>query len=101
MDTGSLRRWLDSPVVHISTASFIATGMLVALSVKVFLHDLNTTDIVLLVAIAGASVPLLISLVQQVFGGKFSVDLLAFLSIITSLILEQYWVASMVVLRNL
>ena len=52
----------------------------------------------LLVAIAGASMPLLISLVQQVLGGKFSVDLLAFLSIVTSLILGQYWVAAIVVL---
>ena len=47
-------------------------------------HILN---IVLLIAVAGASIPLLISLVQQVLKGNFSVDILALLSVVTSLIL--------------
>lgn len=72
--------------------------MLAALAARLLLHDQQIVNIVLLVAIAGASMPLLISLVQQVLGGKFSVDLLAFLSIVTSLILGQYWVAAIVVL---
>lgn len=98
IEVSSKRKWSDSPVTHISTAIFIATGMLGALCVFMLIHDQHTTNIVLLIAIAGASVPLMISLARQLLGGKFSVDLLAFLSIVTSLILKQYWVAAIVVL---
>ncbi|MES2390368.1 MAG: heavy metal translocating P-type ATPase [Acidobacteriota bacterium] len=72
--------------------------MIAAMIVKLLLHNLHVLNIVLLVAIAGASIPLLISLVQQVFKGNFSVDILALLSIATSLALGQYWVAAIVVL---
>lgn len=94
----SIRRWLDTPVAHIATAAFIAAGMLGALGVKLLLHDQHILNVVLLVAIAGASIPLAISLVQQVLKGNFSVDILALLSIVTSLVLGQYWVAALVVL---
>ena len=90
--------WLDRPVVHIATASFIAAGMLAAMAVKLLRHDPHVVTIVLLVAIAGASSPLLLSLVEQVLKGNFSVDILALLSIGTSLVLGQYWVAAIVVL---
>jgi heavy metal translocating P-type ATPase len=94
----AINKWLRSPVVHIAAAVFIAAGILAALWVKLIFHDQHILAIVLLVAIAGASIPLLISLVQQVFKGNFSVDILALLSIVTSLILGQYWVAAIVVL---
>ncbi len=97
-EPNTITKWLDSPVAHIATASFIAAGMIAAMLVKLLLHDLHILNIVLLVAIAGASVPLMISLVQQVVKGNFSVDILALLSIVTSLILGQYWVAAIVVL---
>jgi heavy metal translocating P-type ATPase len=97
-EPNAITKWLDSPVAHIATASFIAAGMIAAMMVKLLLHNLHILNIVLLVAIAGASIPLLISLVQQVFKGNFSVDILALLSIVTSLILGQYWVAAIVVL---
>ena len=93
-----IANWLDSPVAHILTASFISAGMIAAMMVKLLLHDPHVLNIVLLVAISGASVPLLLSLVQQVFRGNFSVDILALLSIVTSLVLGQYWVAAIVVL---
>ena len=93
-----ITKWLDSPVAHIATASFIAAGMIAAMMVKLLLHDPHVLNVVLLVAIAGASIPLVISLVQQVFQGNFSVDILALLSIVTSLVLRQYWVAAIVVL---
>ncbi|MEO8879384.1 MAG: heavy metal translocating P-type ATPase [Gemmatimonadaceae bacterium] len=93
-----MANWLDRPIVHITTAGFIALGILAALAVKFTLHDPVTIDWILLIAIAGASVPLLISLVQQVLKRNFSVDILALLSIVTSLILGQYWVAAIVVL---
>jgi cation transport ATPase len=94
----ALTKWLGRPVVHITTAGYIAVGIVAALAVKFLLHDQTILNWILWVAIAGASVPLLISLVQQVFKGNFSVDILALLSIVTSLILGQYWVAAIVVL---
>jgi len=97
-EPNAITKWLDSPVAHIATASFIAAGMIAAMMVKLLLHDPHILNIVLLVAIAGASVPLLLSLAQQVFKGNFSVDILALLSIVTSLVLGQYWVAAIVVL---
>jgi heavy metal translocating P-type ATPase len=97
-EPSSITKWFDSPVAHIATASFIAAGMIAAMMVKLLLHDPHILNIVLLVAIAGASIPLLISLVEQVFKGNFSVDILALLSITTSLLLGQYWVAAIVVL---
>ena len=72
--------------------------MATALAVRFLLHNPHVVNIVLCVAIAGASVPLLISLVQQVIKKNFSVDILALLSIVTALILGQYWVAAIVVL---
>jgi heavy metal translocating P-type ATPase len=94
----SLTKWLGSPVVHIATAGCIAIGIVAALAVKFLLYDQTLLNWILWVAIGGASMPLLISLVQQVFKGNFSVDILAVLSILTSLILGQYWVAAIVVL---
>ncbi len=72
--------------------------MLAYLAIKLTIHNQALLNIVLLIAIAGASAPLLISLARQVVKGNFSVDLLALLSIVTSLILGQYWVAAIVVL---
>jgi len=95
---GAITKWLSRPLAHIATATFIAAGMLAALGVKLILHDQHTLNIVLLVAIAGASIPLLIALVSQLSKRNFSVDILAALSIVTSIILGQYWVAAIVVL---
>ena len=97
-EPNAITKWLESPVAHIATACFIAAGMIAAMMVKLLLHNLQILNIVLLVAIAGASAPLLLSLAQQVFRGNFSVDILALLSIVTSLVLGQYWVAAIVVL---
>jgi len=72
--------------------------MIAAMLVKLHLHNSHIPNIVLLVAIAGASIPLLISIVRQILRANFSVDILALLSILTSLILGQYWVAAIVVL---
>jgi heavy metal translocating P-type ATPase len=94
----SLLKWLDRPAAHIATASLIAASMLAALGVKLLLHNPAILNWVLWAGIAGASVPLLIELFQQVLQGNFSVDILALLSIVTALILGQYWVAAIVVL---
>ena len=96
-ETGSFAKCLSGPAAQIATAAFIATGMAIALAVRFLLHNPHV-NIVLCVAIAGASLPLMISLVQQVIRKNFSVDILALLSIVTALILGQYWVAAIVVL---
>ena len=70
-------KWLDTPAAHIATASFIASGMVVALAIKLFLHNQQIVSTILGVAIAGASIPLLISLTEQVLKANFSVDILA------------------------
>ena len=51
-------KWLGTPVAHIATASVIASGMFVAIGIKLLWHNQHTVSIVLGVAIAGASVPL-------------------------------------------
>jgi heavy metal translocating P-type ATPase len=94
----SLLTWLETPAAHISTAGLIASGMVAALVIKLSLQNQHALNIALLIAIAGASLPLIISLATEVLKGNFSVDLLALISIITSLILGQYWVAAIVVL---
>lgn len=91
-------KWLDTPAAHIATAGFIAAGMMAALATKLTLHHEASLNTVLLVAISGACIPLLISFAQQVLKGNFGVDFLALLSIATSLVLGQYWVAAIVVL---
>ena len=72
--------------------------MLAALAVILLLNNQHVVNIVLWVAIAGASAPLLLSLAQQLMKKNFSVDILALLSIVTALSLGQNWVAAIVVL---
>lgn len=97
-ESNTINKWLDRPVVHIVTALYIAVGMIAALALKWLLNDPHIENVVLLVGVAGASIPLLISLGSQVLKGNFSVDILAVMSIVTALILGQYWVAAFVVL---
>jgi hypothetical protein len=78
-------------VAHIATAIFIATGMLAASGVRLVVQDQHTVNIVLWMAIAAPSMPLLISLVQQLSKGNFSVDILALLSIVTSFLGSTGW----------
>jgi hypothetical protein len=89
----ALTKILSSPSVHIATAVYIAAGMAAALAVKLLINDQKALTWILWAAIAGASVSLLVSLVGQILKGNFSVDILALLSIVTSLFLDQYWVA--------
>ncbi len=91
-------KWFDSPNAHLATAGTISAGMVLALAAKLLLHDQHLLTLVLLTAIVVASVPLFLSLIQQLTKGNFSVDVLALLSIVTSLVLGQYWVAAIVVL---
>ncbi len=98
MQSNRVLKWLDSPQAHIATAAYISAGMVVALVAKLLLHQPRIESGALWVGIVGASLPLLISLGEQVMRGNFSVDLLALMSIVTSLVLGQPWVAAIVVL---
>ena len=96
--SSAIGNWLKSPLAHVVTAAYIVFGMLAALTAKLLLHDPHVLNVILLISVAGASIPLLISLGEQIVRGNFSVDILALLSIVTSLILGQYWVSAIVVL---
>jgi cation transport ATPase len=53
---------------------------------------------VLLVAVLAAGLTIVVRPIAQILRGNFSVDLLVVLSIVTSLVLGQYWVAAIVIL---
>jgi heavy metal translocating P-type ATPase len=79
-------------------ALFIGLAMLVSLVLGRVLHQSQMAGNVLLVGVLAASLPLFIGLLFAMLQGNFSVDLLAALSIITSLVLREYWVAAIIIL---
>jgi len=72
--------------------------MLAALSALLLFHQKQAADSILLVAIAISAFPILIETSREVLRLNFSVDILADLSILTALLLHQYWVAAIVIL---
>jgi heavy metal translocating P-type ATPase len=72
--------------------------MLIALSVPLISHHQQTVSIILLTAIAVSAIPLSIETVREIVKMNFSVDILAVISIVTALVLQQYWVAALVIL---
>lgn len=93
----NFRRWIDA-VSHASVAVFMLVAMAAAGSEQFLFHNLHSADLMLVVAVAAASIPLAVELVRQLSRRNFSVDILAFLSIVTALALLQFWVAAVVVL---
>ena len=91
-------RWFDNAVINRTAAIIISAGMLASLTAMLVFHQKPTADIMLLVAIATSALPLLIVTVREVMRLNFSVDILAVLSIVTALLLQQYWVAAIVIL---
>jgi cation transport ATPase len=79
-------------------AIFIAVAMALAAVLTWPVHRPQTGRSVLLAAIILAGVPIILNPIAQILRGNFSVDLLALLSITTSNILGQYWVAAIVIL---
>jgi heavy metal translocating P-type ATPase len=94
----NLSRWLQGSAVHAAVSIFISVGMLAALSARFLFHHQQAVNLVLLVAVVVASIPLCIELTREIWKHNFSVDILAVLSIVTSLVLHQYWVAAIVIL---
>jgi heavy metal translocating P-type ATPase len=91
-------RWFDNAVINRAASIIISAGMLASLTALLVFHQKPTADIMLLVAIATSALPLLIVTVREVMRLNFSVDILAVLSIVTALLLQQYWVAAIVIL---
>jgi heavy metal translocating P-type ATPase len=91
-------RRLFSPPPHGVVALFIAAGMLAAWSGPYLFLDPRSRNVLLLASIVVASLPLCADLVGQLSQRNFSVDLLAFLSVASAVLLHQYWVAAIVIL---
>ena len=91
-------RWFDNAVINRTSSIIISAGMLAALTALFVFRHQATADLMLLVAIAVSALPILMVTVREVFRLNFSVDILAVLSIVTALILQQYWVAAIVIL---
>jgi len=91
-------RWFQASVVHRTISVIISVGMLTALSALLFFHQKQAVNSILLLAIAISALPLLIETSREVLRLNFSVDILAVLSIVTALLLHQYWVAAIVIL---
>ncbi len=83
---------------HAAIAFFILAGMLLAWTGPYIFSDPRAANALLLSAVLVASLPLCIELADAVSKGNFSVDVLAFLSIVSSVVLKQYWVAAIVIL---
>ncbi len=83
---------------HGPIAAFMLAGMLAAWTGPYVFRDPRSTQLLLLVAVLVAAMPLCVELGQQISKGNFSVDILAFLSIASALVLNQYWVAAIVIL---
>ncbi len=91
-------QWLEGSTAHSVMLSFTAVGMLAAFLTGFISHQQRAADAVLLAVIVISSIPLMISLAREVLKGNFSVDILAVLSIVTALVLRQYWVAAIVIM---
>ena len=61
-------------------------------------HNRHSANMLLLSAVVIVCIPLGLELADQIAKRNFSVDLLAFIAIVTSVALRQYWVAAIVVL---
>jgi heavy metal translocating P-type ATPase len=91
-------RWIDGSIAHKTTSIIISLGILTALCALLLFHDKGAANIILLAAIAVTLLPLLIETIREVVRLNFSVDILAVVSIVTALLLRQYWVAAIVIL---
>ncbi len=91
-------RWFNDSFAHKTVSIVISVGMLGALSALLLFHHRQTVDIILLAAISVSAIPLSIETLREVLKMNFSVDILAVISILTALLLHQYWVAAIVIL---
>ena len=94
----TLDQWLRGSVAHRTVAIVISVGMLAALCALLVFHHKQAVSTILLIAIAISALPLAIETARAVSKLNFSVDILAFLSIVTALVLHEFWVAAIIIL---
>ena len=94
----NLSRWIWGDLAHVVVSLIAAAGIAAALSAQLLFHHRQFVHLVLVVAIAVSGIPLCIELIRELLKRNLSVDILAVLSIVTSLVLHQYWVAIIVIL---
>src|SRR5690349_3617136 len=92
------RNWFSEKYINRTTLIIISAGMLIALFLELALRHRPTVDMTLIVAIAVSALPILIRTTRELLKLNFSVDILAVLSIFTALMLQEYWVAAIVIL---
>ena len=91
-------KWFGPVQWQTAVLIFTSIAMTAALIAKFVLHIPAAVEPLLLVGILGSCLPILVELIGEMARGNFSVDLLAAISIVTSLILHEYWVAAIVIL---
>ena len=94
----TLDQWLRGSVAHRTVAIVISVGMLAALCALLVFHHKQAVSTILLIAIAISALPLAIETARAVSKLNFSVDILAFLSIVMALVLHEFWVAAIIIL---
>jgi heavy metal translocating P-type ATPase len=90
--------WLKRRPPPAVVAIFISAAMALAAILTWLAHQPQAGRTVLLVSVILAGLPIIFNPIAQILRGNFSVDLLAVFSIVTSLLLGQYWVAAIVIL---
>lgn len=90
--------WVDNPRTHVLVAIVAAAALATAMITYFPVHRILAAEVILLTAIWSTSIPLLIEFFRNLLKGNFSVDVLAILSIATSLILKEYWAAIIIIL---
>jgi heavy metal translocating P-type ATPase len=83
---------------HGLVAVFMLGSMLAAWSAPIAFPSASSRSTVLLVSVIIGSLPLCVEIIIQLVRGNFGVDILAFLSIVSGVLLHQYWVAAIVIL---
>lgn len=89
---------LSETALHSVVAAIILAGMAAAWAAPHLIAAPHVRQAILLVAIVLTGIPLCIELLREIFKGNFSVDVLALLSIVSSMVLRQYWVAAILIL---
>ncbi len=83
---------------HGLVAVFMLGSMFAAWSAPFAFHNGSARNTILLVSVIAASLPLCIELFIQLARANFGIDILALLSIVSGVLLHQYWVAAIVIL---
>jgi heavy metal translocating P-type ATPase len=96
LSKAQLADWWTRATAHKSVAILATTTLIAAGTLRLFHNDY--WSITLLSGIVLCMIPLFHSLIIEVIHGNFSVDILAALSIVTSLFMHQYWVAAIIIL---